>query len=92
MIEKYLTSVRMLRNYDDPNQDPVFSETVTLDLASVVSSVSGPKRPHDRVSVVDMKADFRKCLTNKVRFLSYHNIPTIKCYCASLLTSAVQGI
>ncbi|XP_050593717.1 cytoplasmic aconitate hydratase-like [Bombus affinis] len=71
MIEKYLTSVRMLRNYDDPNQDPVFSETVTLDLASVVSSVSGPKRPHDRVSVVDMKADFRKCLTNKVGFKGY---------------------
>ena len=71
MIEKYLTSVRMLRNYDDPNQDPVFSETVSLDLASVVSSVSGPKRPHDRVSVVDMKADFRKCLTNKVGFKGY---------------------
>ncbi|XP_050483353.1 cytoplasmic aconitate hydratase-like [Bombus huntii] len=71
MIEKYLSSVRMLRNYDDPNQDPVFSETVTLDLASVVSSVSGPKRPHDRVSVVDMKADFRKCLTNKVGFKGY---------------------
>lgn len=70
-IERYLTTVRMLRNYDDENQDPIFSEVVTLDLATVVSSVSGPKRPHDRVSVVDMKTDFRNCLTNKVGFKGY---------------------
>lgn len=57
----------MLRNYDDESQNPVFSEIVTLDLGTIVSSVSGPKRPHDRVSIIDMKADFRKCLTNKVR-------------------------
>ncbi|CAL7937707.1 unnamed protein product [Xylocopa violacea] len=74
-IEKYLTAVRMLRNFDDPSQDPIFSEIVTLDLASVVSSVSGPKRPHDRVSVVDMKEDFRKCLTNKVGFKGYSLSP-----------------
>lgn len=65
-IEKYLRSVRMLRNYDDPSQDPIFSEVVTLDLNTVVSSVSGPKRPHDRVSVSDMQIDFRNCLVNKV--------------------------
>ncbi|XP_076630720.1 cytoplasmic aconitate hydratase [Colletes latitarsis] len=70
-IEKYLTTVRMLRNYDDENQDPIFSEIFTLDLSTVVSSVSGPKRPHDRVSVVDMKTDFRNCLTNKVGFKGY---------------------
>jgi len=65
-IEKYLESVRMLRNYDDSSQDPIFSEVVTLDLSTVVSSVSGPKRPHDRVSVSDMQIDFRNCLVNKV--------------------------
>ncbi|XP_053977010.1 cytoplasmic aconitate hydratase-like [Hylaeus volcanicus] len=70
-IEKYLTTIRMLRNYDDESQDPKFSEVVTLDLSTVVSSVSGPKRPHDRVSVVDMKSDFKKCLTNKVGFKGY---------------------
>lgn len=56
----------MLRNYGDPSQDPIFSEVVTLDLNTVVSSVSGPKRPHDRVSVSDMQIDFRNCLVNKV--------------------------
>ncbi|XP_076175293.1 cytoplasmic aconitate hydratase [Ptiloglossa arizonensis] len=70
-IEKYLSTIRMLRNYDDESQDPIFSEVVTLDLGSVASSVSGPKRPHDRVSVANMKADFRQCLTSKVGFKGF---------------------
>lgn len=56
----------LFRNYNDESQDPIFTETVTLDLGTVVSSVSGPKRPHDRVSVSDMKNDFLTSLTNKV--------------------------
>lgn len=65
-IEAYLRETQMLRNYSDSAQDPVFSQVVTLDLATVVSCVSGPKRPHDRVSVSDMKTDFLQSLTNKV--------------------------
>ncbi|KAG5345457.1 ACO1 hydratase, partial [Acromyrmex charruanus] len=49
---------------------------VTLDLSTVVSSVSGPKRPHDRVSVSDMQIDFRNCLVNKVGFKGYGLTPT----------------
>ncbi len=46
-------------------------QIVELDLATVVPCCSGPKRPHDRVSVTDMKADFATCLTNKVGFKGY---------------------
>lgn len=46
-------------------------KVITLDLATVVTSVSGPKRPHDRVAVADMQLDFRTCLTNKVSFYLY---------------------
>lgn len=56
----------MLRNYDDPSQDPVFSQITTLDLGDVVPSISGPKRPHDRVSVSEAQKDFQTCLTSKV--------------------------
>lgn len=42
-------------------------QVIELDLATIVTSVSGPKRPHDRVAVSTMQADFRSCLTNKVR-------------------------
>ncbi|CAL1299564.1 unnamed protein product [Larinioides sclopetarius] len=49
----------------------LFLQTVTLDLATVVSSVSGPKRPHDRVPVQEMKKDFQSCLVNKVGFKGF---------------------
>lgn len=42
-------------------------QIIELDLSTIVTSVSGPKRPHDRVAVSNMQEDFRSCLTNKVR-------------------------
>jgi aconitate hydratase len=33
--------------------------------------VSGPKRPHDRVSLKDMKVDWQACLDNKVGFKGF---------------------
>lgn len=54
-----------LRDYSS-GDEPIFSQSVSLDLSTVVSSVSGPKRPNDRVSVTDMKLDFANCLRNKV--------------------------
>ncbi|GLV39031.1 Iron regulatory protein 1B [Carabus blaptoides fortunei] len=77
VIEAYMRATKQLRDYSQPGQDPVFSETVTLDLSTVVSSVSGPKRPNDRVSVTDMKADFANCLRNKVGFKGF-DIPPEK--------------
>ena len=61
----------MLRDFSDASQDPTFSEIVELDLATVVPSLSGPKRPHDRVSVSDMKADFTQGLPAPIGFKGY---------------------
>lgn len=66
IVEAYLLATKQLRDYNGDIADPVFSESVSLDLSTIVSSVSGPKRPNDRVSVTDMKNDFLNCLTNKV--------------------------
>ncbi|KAL7641800.1 UNVERIFIED_CONTAM: hypothetical protein RMT77_007674 [Armadillidium vulgare] len=71
MIEAYLKTVKMFRNYLDPSEDPVYSQVVELDLSTVVPSVSGPKRPHDKVCVSNMKDDFRQCLSNKVGFKGF---------------------
>lgn len=65
-IEEYAKAAGLFRDYEMPSQDPIFSEVLELDLSTVVPSVSGPKRPHDRVSVSDFKDDFKKCLMNKV--------------------------
>ena len=67
----------MFRNYSDASTDPVYSKVYELDLATVVPSMSGPKRPHDRVAVSDMKADFAKCLESPVGFKGF-NIPSDK--------------
>nr|XP_032528425.1 cytoplasmic aconitate hydratase-like [Danaus plexippus plexippus] len=74
-IEEYLKATKQFRDYSNPEQDPVFSEVVELDLSTVVTSVSGPKRPQDRVAVKDMKEDFRACLNNKVGFKGYGLTP-----------------
>ncbi|XP_063545004.1 cytoplasmic aconitate hydratase-like [Cydia strobilella] len=71
IIEAYLRATNQFRDYNDPSQDPIFSEIVELDLSTVVTSVSGPKRPQDRVSVSKMKKDFQECLSNKVGFKGY---------------------
>ncbi len=47
---------------------PIIAQVMELDLGMVVPCCSGPKRPHDRVSVSDMKSDFQACLSNKVGF------------------------
>ncbi|CAG0898497.1 unnamed protein product [Darwinula stevensoni] len=65
-IEAYLKTVKMYRQYEDAAQDPVFSKVVELDLGTVVPSVSGPKRPQDRISVDELKQEFLSNLTNKV--------------------------
>jgi aconitate hydratase len=46
--------------WHDPAHEPVFSETLELDLGTVVPSIAGPKRPQDRIELTDAKAAFRK--------------------------------
>lgn len=62
----------MFVKHDGSQPDPIFSgEVIELDLSSVQPSLAGPKRPHDRVNLSDMKTDFTTSLTNKVGFKGY---------------------
>ncbi|XP_065938353.1 cytoplasmic aconitate hydratase isoform X1 [Magallana gigas] len=70
-VEKFLREIRLFRNYNDPQEDPVFSQVVELDLSTVTSCCSGPKRPHDKVPVSEMKVDFNTCLNNKIGFKGF---------------------
>ncbi|XP_067618524.1 cytoplasmic aconitate hydratase-like [Eurosta solidaginis] len=71
LIRQYLKETGQLRNYSDDSQDPKYTQTLTLDLSTVVTSVSGPKRPHDRVAVSDMKKDFTSCLISPIGFKGF---------------------
>jgi aconitate hydratase len=48
--------------WHDPSVEPRFSQVVELDLSTVVPSISGPKRPQDRITLSDSKAAFEKIL------------------------------
>jgi aconitate hydratase len=44
--------------HDEDAEDAVYSDTLELDLGEVVPSLAGPKRPQDRVALVDAAQDF----------------------------------
>lgn len=72
MIEGYLKEQGMFVKHDGSQADPVYSgEIMDLDLGSVEPSLSGPKRPHDRVSMSALPKDFSTGLTAKVGFKGF---------------------
>ncbi|MCX4723074.1 aconitate hydratase AcnA [Streptomyces sp. NBC_01020] len=50
----------------DPAAEPDFSEKLELDLATVVPSIAGPKRPQDRIVLANAKAQFAQDVRNYV--------------------------
>lgn len=59
LIESYAKAQGI---WHDPNATPRYSEHLELDLASVVPSIAGPKRPQDRVPLSEAKNSFSKSL------------------------------
>ncbi|QKW52885.1 aconitate hydratase AcnA [Streptomyces buecherae] len=50
----------------DPAAEPDFSEKLELDLASVVPSIAGPKRPQDRIVLANAAQQFTQDVRNYV--------------------------
>ena len=59
LVETYAKAQGLWHN---PDASPRFSEELELDLATVVPSIAGPKRPQDRISLKDSKSAFEKSL------------------------------
>ena len=57
LVEKY---AKVNGLWHDPAAEPRFSEKLELDLSKVVSSIAGPKRPQDRISLSDAKSAYEK--------------------------------
>ncbi|KYO21327.1 iron-responsive element-binding protein 2 [Alligator mississippiensis] len=64
-MEAYLKAVKLFRNEQLSSGEPEYSQTIQVNLSSIVPCVSGPKRSQDRVAVTDMKSDFQACLNEK---------------------------
>jgi len=56
LVEAYAREQGLFRVDGAP--DPVYSDTLGLDLSTVVPSLAGPKRPQDRINLPDVKQNF----------------------------------
>ena len=56
LVEAYTKEQGLFRT--DATPDPVYADTLELDLAAVTPSMAGPKRPQDRVELPDVKKNF----------------------------------
>mgnify|MGYP001308683860 CR=1 FL=1 len=61
LIEAYAKAQGMWR--DASSEEPTFTDTLDLDLAAVVASIAGPKRPQDRIKVTDAGSTFKSQFT-----------------------------
>ena len=59
LVEAYARAQGM---WHDPAREPVYSEYLELDLATVVPSIAGPKRPQDRIELNRAKETFEAAL------------------------------
>jgi len=60
LVEAYAKAQGVFHTADAPEAD--YSETLTLDLGTVVPSVAGPKRPQDRVPLTELATHFPQAL------------------------------
>lgn len=60
VVEAYAKAQGMWRSDGDPA--PHYSDTLSLDLSTVVPSLAGPKRPQDRISLTNAKTAFQTVL------------------------------
>ncbi|MBL4891100.1 MAG: aconitate hydratase AcnA [Rhizobiaceae bacterium] len=71
LVEAYAKAQGMWRDSD--SADPVFTSSIGLDMANVVPSISGPKRPQDRVSLSDGDTAFAESMATE--FKAYEKNP-----------------
>ncbi|HMO31319.1 aconitate hydratase, partial [Enterovirga sp.] len=65
LVEAYAKEQGMWRDASTP--DPVFTDTLELDLSAVVPSMAGPKRPQDRVELDNVKRSFTAALEGEFK-------------------------
>ncbi|OGQ75862.1 MAG: aconitate hydratase 1 [Deltaproteobacteria bacterium RIFCSPLOWO2_12_FULL_60_16] len=65
LVEAYSKKQGLFRT--DASPDPVFTDTLELDLDAVEPSLAGPRRPQDRVPLTQAKASFREALPGLIK-------------------------
>lgn len=60
IVKAYLQANDM---FFDADKDPVYTDTIELDLSTIEPNLSGPKRPQDLIPLSQMKTEFNKAVT-----------------------------
>src|SRR5690606_21114029 len=64
LVEAYCKEQGLFYTADAP--EPVYSDTLELDLSTVEPSIAGPRRPQDRIPLRESKTSFRRSLAEMV--------------------------
>jgi len=64
LVKAYYEAQGMFRT--DSTPDPVFTDTIELDLSTVVPSLAGPKRPQDRIELTNMKQAYNEIVRKPI--------------------------
>ncbi|KHJ76042.1 hypothetical protein OESDEN_24339, partial [Oesophagostomum dentatum] len=70
-VESYLKANKLFVDYADSTFRPAYTKVLTLDMSTIVPSVSGPKRPQDRIDLSTLHQDFNNNLTAKPSFKGF---------------------
>lgn len=70
LVEAYMKAQGLFRT--DDTVDPVFTSTLSLDLGTVETSLAGPKRPQDRITLRNMKTTFNNSLTSDDQTMGFN--------------------
>jgi len=65
LVESYTKEQGLFLRPDAP--DPIYTDTLELDLSTVTPSLAGPKRPQDRINLKDVKKNFLSGLSEAPR-------------------------
>jgi aconitate hydratase len=65
LVEAYCKEQGLFRT--DASPDPIFTDTLELDLATVEPSLAGPRRPQDRVPLANAKSAFQEALPSLMK-------------------------
>jgi aconitate hydratase len=71
-VEAYAKEQGLFRTPSSP--DPIYSDTVELDLGTVEPSLAGPTRPQDRVALADVKKSFEDALEKLVQTKKHQTV------------------
>jgi len=65
LVERYAKEQMLFR--EKGSADPEFADMLELDISTVKSSLAGPKRPQDRITLSEMKEEFSRTLTKPLK-------------------------